>query len=510
VFLDCKTSCGPPNSSVGSAVEQTSTFANAFELLLRQACASVSGAQWAGQQETAIGNESVSDLDETVLPDRDLLLGSESEECGADDTTLQMCSEVAASLLGGLGVQENLNVMLPDSQILLQEGIVETSSSADSQIVSGRSLSPRRLLNTDVKGDFGAFSDVENSEQGKIVTSTVFPFRSRAVEEDSKTYFTQLDGSANHQQSKADSVAPSLAMEVGENLALEIKVKEVDAKTEDNNVGQVISQTKPNVESVKDETLVFVDDDVGAESVKSKNFQLDRVDHNLSGLVSKSHSELVSPISPTSEQVTADLLTFRRERSTDVHVSRQLGADVAHGATMIDVVNHRLIGDQVVGTEVHSALQSTEDLSFQSNIVQQIVKAAKVRLFETHADMTLRLEPPHLGTIRMNVAVEQGVVTAVLKTSTEAACRILEADLPMLKQSLAEAGIHVDRISVSVGDSFGLDWSASDGDSHNERPSGGFTGRSAGSSGFWVGPAVDAVAQNAIGPARLSQFDYLA
>ena len=93
-----------------------------------------------------------------------------------------------------------------------------------------------------------------------------------------------------------------------------------------------------------------------------------------------------------------------------------------------------------------------------SKLIHQIVRGAKVHLFEGGADMTLRLEPPHLGVLHMSVSAQEGAVTASLQTSTETARRVLEANLFSLKQALAEAGINVDSINVSVGGSPDQGW----------------------------------------------------
>lgn len=86
-----------------------------------------------------------------------------------------------------------------------------------------------------------------------------------------------------------------------------------------------------------------------------------------------------------------------------------------------------------------------------AKVIHQIVKAAKVNITEGRSDIALRLDPPHLGTVQMNVTVTEGTVTASLQTSTESAKQVLQSDLATLKQSLSDAGINVDKIEVSVG-----------------------------------------------------------
>ena len=93
-----------------------------------------------------------------------------------------------------------------------------------------------------------------------------------------------------------------------------------------------------------------------------------------------------------------------------------------------------------------------------AKMINQIVRSAKVHLFDGGAGMTLRLDPPVLGTLQMNVTATEGNVTANFQTSTEAAKHILEANMSSLKQSLTDAGINVDSINVSVGGNPNQNW----------------------------------------------------
>jgi len=104
------------------------------------------------------------------------------------------------------------------------------------------------------------------------------------------------------------------------------------------------------------------------------------------------------------------------------------------------------IVDAPVGTDRHLPLEHV----FPQKLVHQIVKAARVSLSRGSGEMSLRLEPPELGSVQVRVLAEEGTVTASLRVSTEAAKQIFEADLSLLRQSLSDAGIHVDSVSVSL------------------------------------------------------------
>ncbi|MEN6370669.1 MAG: flagellar hook-length control protein FliK [Armatimonadota bacterium] len=144
--------------------------------------------------------------------------------------------------------------------------------------------------------------------------------------------------------------------------------------------------------------------------------------------------------------------------------------------------NMGVISSQV--TDVHgfnateSVQQSQGNLPpepvVSAKVINQIVKAAKVNITEGRSDIVLRLDPPHLGTVNMNVSVADGTVTATIQTSTESARQVLQSDLATLKQSLSDAGINVDQINVSVGgnpDQSQQGWNFNSG-SHDWTPGG--------------------------------------
>lgn len=66
-------------------------------------------------------------------------------------------------------------------------------------------------------------------------------------------------------------------------------------------------------------------------------------------------------------------------------------------------------------------------------------------------EIQLKLSPPELGTMRLSITVEQGVVSAKVETETAAARNILLDNLPALRERLAEQEIRVEKFDVDVG-----------------------------------------------------------
>jgi flagellar hook-length control protein FliK len=78
------------------------------------------------------------------------------------------------------------------------------------------------------------------------------------------------------------------------------------------------------------------------------------------------------------------------------------------------------------------------------------VARAFERAHERGGTLQLRLSPPELGSLRLELTVKDGAMTATLETETTAARRVLLDHLPALRDRLAELNIRVERFDVDV------------------------------------------------------------
>ncbi len=81
------------------------------------------------------------------------------------------------------------------------------------------------------------------------------------------------------------------------------------------------------------------------------------------------------------------------------------------------------------------------------NRVSGAIRSAQLR----EGQIQLRLSPPELGTLRINIVMTEGVLTAHLETETAAARTVLLDNLPALRERLAEQEIRIDKFDVDVG-----------------------------------------------------------
>jgi flagellar hook-length control protein FliK len=119
----------------------------------------------------------------------------------------------------------------------------------------------------------------------------------------------------------------------------------------------------------------------------------------------------------------------------------------AAGAPVGSRLPQQLIGRSAEQT-ARGAPVNTAD---QARFVQRVAKAFQAAQ-QRGGELILRLSPPQLGSLRLEVKVQAGVLTARVETETQSAKSVLLDNLPALKERLAEQGIQVERFDVDLMD----------------------------------------------------------
>lgn len=63
----------------------------------------------------------------------------------------------------------------------------------------------------------------------------------------------------------------------------------------------------------------------------------------------------------------------------------------------------------------------------------------------------MRLDPPELGQVRLQVTLQDGVLVAHLGVETAAACQLLEGQAAALRSALLDCGLPVQSLEISMG-----------------------------------------------------------
>ena len=85
----------------------------------------------------------------------------------------------------------------------------------------------------------------------------------------------------------------------------------------------------------------------------------------------------------------------------------------------------------------------------EARLIDRVARA--VRFAENRDGLVrLRLSPPELGSLRLELRVQGGVMTARLEAETNGARSLLMENLPVLRDRLAEQGIRIEQFEVDL------------------------------------------------------------
>jgi len=116
------------------------------------------------------------------------------------------------------------------------------------------------------------------------------------------------------------------------------------------------------------------------------------------------------------------------------------------------------------------------DMSVQMREISlQIIDKIRVVITEDNKFLELQLNPEHLGRVSLNIEQVNGQMTARFVTESQTAKQAIESQMSMFKEAIAEKGIKVSEIEVTVSDfafnGEGKDQSDNFTNSHKKRSS---------------------------------------
>ena len=89
--------------------------------------------------------------------------------------------------------------------------------------------------------------------------------------------------------------------------------------------------------------------------------------------------------------------------------------------------------------------------SMDKPITAQIIEKFSMRGFGNHREVHIKLDPPSLGTIRMNVSTSGESVRATIVAENNIVKSVIENNLSQLKDSMTHQGVKIDSFNVLVG-----------------------------------------------------------
>ena len=239
------------------------------------------------------------------------------------------------------------------------------------------------------------------------------------------------------QSSKAVVENPALAQVVVQTAATNNKAATTQATTQSQE--ELVAQ----LEELSD-TLGGAKLTVTEASQEGNLFQQNLRDDRRQQLV---QGQLTTRATPNNEEVPLEtanqnfdeLLGGQRTVSTQ---SNQPLFGVSNESTRLDAATQNIQRTQ----------QTTQARTQDYNIGRQIVEQARLMQSRGNTEMTIKLNPEHLGQLSLKVAVNgNGGVTATFHSDNQTVRGIIENTMVMLKQELQDQGIKVDKIEVAAG-----------------------------------------------------------
>lgn len=124
------------------------------------------------------------------------------------------------------------------------------------------------------------------------------------------------------------------------------------------------------------------------------------------------------------------------------------------GDTQADVLlehlGNRTDSNTAVQTEAAFETAMAGRTADTQEIMDQIMNYMRIQVKADMTQMQLQLHPASLGTVNINIASKEGVITAQFMTQNEAVKSVLESQIVQLKNNFEEQGIKVEAVEVTV------------------------------------------------------------
>ena len=160
------------------------------------------------------------------------------------------------------------------------------------------------------------------------------------------------------------------------------------------------------------------------------------------------------PLARTGESVTETFKATVKSEETNLKGNNE-GFEHASRFAEGEAINTAPQQTQVVNTQVNNLGDVIETITSYTredadSIMSQVTQSIRVNYSADVTSMEMQLHPASLGTVNMNIASANGVVTAHILVENEAVKAALESQLLTLQQTFEEQGQKVEAVEVSV------------------------------------------------------------
>ncbi|KMP12071.1 hypothetical protein UR09_01960 [Candidatus Nitromaritima sp. SCGC AAA799-A02] len=139
--------------------------------------------------------------------------------------------------------------------------------------------------------------------------------------------------------------------------------------------------------------------------------------------------------------------------AADTSLGKGPDALKAHGDFQIQNINATGENAQKTASTVKAALLENPiyKAPVESRVIDQIVNRISMRSSGSQNEVKVRLDPPSLGTVRMNISSSGDGVRTVIVAENHAVKQVIENNLSQLRDSMTAQGLKIEGFTVLVG-----------------------------------------------------------
>ena len=147
----------------------------------------------------------------------------------------------------------------------------------------------------------------------------------------------------------------------------------------------------------------------------------------------------------------------------DAATSKNLNAIKANGDVQIQTVNSAAENNQKTVSAAKAALPENPiyKAPIETRVIDQIINRMSVRSNGSQSEVKIKLDPPSLGKVRMNIIMSGDGVRTVIVAENQAVKQVIENNFNQLRDAMGEQGLKLGSFTVTVG-----------GESGHQHPSG--------------------------------------
>ena len=216
-----------------------------------------------------------------------------------------------------------------------------------------------------------------------------------------------------------------------------------------------LSQIVVELAGVEDATAIMTDEnlyndlkditgqinEILSDLEESDNISYDDIKEIASKLSSKEENETNAGVELEAADNKAEVPAIRNESKRGAE-NNNSDNQMSWNESIVDSI-------KAAATEAAGETEATYSTDMEQ-IYQQVSDSMKLSLTKDVTEMEINLHPASLGNVKIQVAAKDGVITANFTTQNETVKAALETQLVQLKENMAEQGIKVEAIEVSV------------------------------------------------------------